>query len=196
MLSRCQSLTFKYFHREGEEGGSLFLQTRWPYGINKRQFSKVCLLNIGYNMPLWSLCTAEKCDPATKLMSTGNAAQTGDEPVPVIGFFFFFTPAADGLSGRLAPWAGCSAAPAETPRYCPCPQAWNIGVCPKGPARFWGEGALPGNMGQKLCFFLSTTPDFSIWSVMMFFWGLRVLPLLPPTSRKPVQKAGSTLRCM
>ena len=120
-------------------------------------------------MPLWSLCTAEKCDPATELMSTGNAAQTGDEPAPVIGFFLSFSPGADGLGGRPAPWAGCSAAPAEPPRYCPPPRARDMGACPKGPARFWGEGALPGNMGQELGFFLFTTPDFSVWGVMMVF---------------------------
>jgi len=171
MLSRCQSLTFEYFHREGGEGGSLFLQTRWPYGINKRQFSKVCLLNIEYNMPLWSLCTAEKCDPATELMRTGSAAQTGDEPAPVIGFFLISAPAGAGLGGRPAPRAGCSAAPALVPRL------GTGGACPQGPAGLWGAGALPGNEGQELLwFFPSYSPRFQCLGCNDVFQGMRVLP--------------------
>lgn len=167
MLSRCQSLTFEYFHREGEEGGSLFLQTRWPYGINKRQFSKVCLLNIEYNMPLWSLCTAEKCDPATELMSTGNAAQTRGQVCSGYWFFPYFYP--DGLGGRPAPGLGALQPPQNPHAPAHLPKPGTRGLIPKDLLGFGVKARSLGTQGRNDGFFLVTAPNFSVWGVMMLF---------------------------
>lgn len=155
MLSRCQSLTFEYFHREGEEGGSLFPQTRWPYGINKRQFSKVCLLNIEYNMPLWSLCTAEKCDPATELMSTGKAAQTRGRACSGYWLFPDFHPSSRRINPTLLPTS---------------PSRGTWGLIPKDLLGPGGKALSLGTQGRNfVCFFLVTAPDFSVWGVLMLF---------------------------